>query len=166
MAGTLRLMAATALLLQAIACAASGGPPKPETRYRVDLGRVTARVLDEELRRILGRYRYELVRSENRGTSLYYETHWNLRDMMADEIELGYQSAETRIIVEASQGTEFWLLDPARSDVLFRVEFVAENRLRRTPEYDWEEVPMTEMFREYIDRIARELEREIRSRIQ
>jgi hypothetical protein len=154
MHGTLRLLAAAVLLLQAAACASTPALPDTESSYRADLGRATARVLDDELPRRLNRYNYVLLRREDRESSLYYETEWNRRDLMADEVELGYQSAETRIIVEAR-----------RSGEVFRVEFVAENRLRRAPGYDWEEIPMTPMFKEYIGRIARELQREISSRL-
>lgn len=148
-----QLMASILLVLQAVACAGTGNP---ESIYEADMGRATAVALSQHVPNVLNRYTFVLYRTESRGQmGLYYETEWKDRQPLEDEAALGYREASTRIIIEAKRsGVPLWQRD------LFRVRFIAENRLRRTSSSKWEEPPLTDMCREYIGRIVLDIKRE------
>lgn len=151
-----RLLASVILVLQAAGCAATRAGPETPSVYEADLGRTSFETITQEVPRILNRYRFFLYRGENRETTIYFETEWKPREPFEDEAALGFAEANTRIIVEARKsGARLW-----------RVNFTAENRLRRALSTDWEEPPVTEMFAEYMRRIVQELERDLRTRIR
>lgn len=151
-----RLMASVILALLAASCAATRAAPEAVSVYEVDLGRSSFETIVQQVPRILNRYRFPLLRGENRETTIYFETEWKPRDPFEDESALGFAEASTRIIIEARRsGATLW-----------RVRFTAENRLRRPTSREWEVPPLTEMFSEYMARIVQELERDLQMRIR
>lgn len=148
------LMATLLLAVQAVGCA---GTRASGNVYETDLGRTTAQALFEHVPKVFDRYTFDVLRAEERGEmGLYYETEWKVREPMEDEAALGYQEARTRILIEARRSGV-----PLGDIPLFRVRFTAENRLRKTSSDPWEELPLTEMFREYMGRIVLDIRREV-----
>lgn len=150
------LLASVILALLLAGCAATRAGPEAATVYDADLGRTSFETIIQEVPRILDRYRFPILRAENRETTVYFETEWKWREPFEDEIALGFVEANTQIIIEARKsGARLW-----------RVRFTAHNRLRAATSPEWEEPPLTEMFREYMSRIVLELERDLHMRIR
>ncbi len=140
---------ATVVASQLSGCSSSRDISTTQNYFRTDLGRVTTPVMVKEVPLILNRYQFVLFRNEDRRTTWYFETEWKLRDPFEDEYELGFVQAHTQIIIEAR-----------RSGAQWRADFRVYNRYQRAVGVEWEEGPVTPMFREYAQRIAREMSTE------
>jgi hypothetical protein len=161
------LIASIFLGVLAAACSSSN-VPRLATTYEADLGRASRLQIDETVPRILNRYAYEVERIEEHVSSYYLLTLWKWRGPLDDEAALGYSEANTRITIEArpissSRG------DPAgnlQTPAVWRVRLRAENRLRRPMASAWEEPELTDMFDEYMDRIAQDIKTLFESRFR
>ena len=145
---------AMVVALQLSGCSSSSDVSPTQTHFRTDLGRVTTPVMVKEVPLILNRYQFVLFRNEDRRTTWYFETEWKSRDPFEDEFELGFSQVHTQIIIDARSSGAQW-----------RAELRAYNRYRRALGAQWEEGPVTPMFREYMQRIAREMSREFATSI-
>jgi hypothetical protein len=162
-----RLIAPVFLVVMAAACSSSN-VPRLATTYESDLGRASRLQIDETVPRILNRYAYEVERIDENISSYYLLTLWKWREPLDDEVALGFTEARTRITIEARPITSS-RGDPAgvvQSPSIWRVRLRAENRLRRPMGSDWEEPELTDMFTEYMDRVAQDIKTLFESRFR
>ncbi len=164
---TAHLLAPIILGWLAAACSSSSAPAV-STTYEADLGRASHMQIDETVVRILNRYTYEVERIEDQTSSYYLLTRWRWRELLDDEIALGYEQANTRITIEARAITSA-RGDPTgvvQTPAVWRVRIRAENRLKRPMSAEWEEPELTAMFRTYMDQIANDIRTEFEARFR
>jgi hypothetical protein len=162
-----RPIASIFLGVLATACSSSS-VPELETVYEAEIGRASHTQILESVPRILNRYAYEIERLEDHQSTLYLQTRWEVREPFGDEVVAGYSQANTRILIEARAITSS-RGDPSGAiqvTAVWRVRLRAENRLRRPLGSEWEEPKLSPMFREYMDKIARDLKTEFESRFR
>ena len=113
--------------------------------------------LENQTRRVLSKYLYEIVRRERSSHQIYIESQWRTRLPFDDERGLGLSEARTRLIIRAR---------PRRSGAtaggmdLFTVRLIAENMVRSAIDGDWERITPTDMFKAHIREVAEELDSE------
>jgi hypothetical protein len=112
--------------------------------------------------RILDRHRYEIERFEDHQSTVYVYTRWSRREPLDDEISLGYSQARTKLTIEARVIGD----SRAASNPAYRVRLRADHQLRRPVGSEWEEPALTEMFKQYMDQLARDIRTEFESRFR
>lgn len=151
-----RLMAVVLLAVQATGCASTGGGQKAGRTLGPEVTGLTRGGVYTYVPNVLSQFGYRVIRRQEQPRSVYFETDWESRPPFPDEAEQGFQVAMTRIIVRATFHMKRF------ETRLYRVQFEGQNRLMRTPDSGWEEIPATEMFRSHLDDITRALEPYVR----
>ncbi|RKY88150.1 hypothetical protein DRQ09_03335 [candidate division KSB1 bacterium] len=158
-----------------INCSGSFGG-KTSGRFRTNLGLVTSYDFNEKTFRILNKYQYDVVRTEQTPEEQYVETQWKDHLPYADEQELGVVASRTRIILRArprtrSETREQTVKSQNMEELpvvgggkvlagLNRVEFVAEYMVQLQDNLEWQQIPMTKAVKKYLRRVADELKME------
>ncbi len=138
------------LLLFVVGCAGSGpGKNGPKIgSYSTSIGITFRNEYSGVLRYILvEKYKYLVIRSEESSREIYVETDWKDRPVFADEVDLRITAAQTKFIVKAR----------LRHAGQYNVRFYAENQFQYNGRSFWEPGPVSNMLREYLDEIARDL---------
>ena len=125
------------------ACASGAG----SALYRREVGNASGPDAMRVIQRVAEQYSYRI---ENVDTlrDIRVETDWRKRQPFADELSLGVEDAESRLMVIARPRGQT-TLGPS-----YNVMLHVENRLRVQGSSTWNESMNTAMFKEYADKIA------------
>ena len=149
MANFRRMTLLLLLLAGTLACASGRGG---SAIYRRDVGTAT---LNDALtigHQIIGRYGYE-VQEVDTTRQIRVLTHWKERRPFADELELGIDDAETRMVITGRPRSINQL------GSFYALNVTIENRVRTPAEPNWNESRNTVMFRAWADELANEYKR-------
>ena len=130
--------------------------------FTAKVGTATAYDIEEKTRRLLDRYRYEIVRFEKTYDQIYFETQWRYRSPFEDEYEISVVDARTRIIINARPRTRTYVTGTD----LYVIHVRGENQVRLEGSDAWINLPMTDMVMVYLSKFAENLEMEFRTGIR
>jgi hypothetical protein len=150
--------------LLATSCSSSGASKSGSrsTSYEKTLGTTTAVEFKRNVPLIFSRYQFETYRAEESADQIYFESRWKERYPFQDELTAGAIKARTRIFVTSRPRYR----DKSGYGKVQKVFFTAENQVVLQGTEVWQEFPLTDMFLDYIKRIAGDLELEMKSGIQ
>jgi hypothetical protein len=143
----------TIALLFLAACASSGSGGA-SALFQRNIGNASRPDAMDRSLRIVHQFQYEVFRQDE-GANIRIETHWKPRLPFEDEQVLGITAAETRLIITAI------LRNDLKATASYDVNLTVENRVRTGIDEVWNETTVTDMFREYADRITQEFKREL-----
>ena len=110
---------------------------------------------------LASKFQYEIERTEQATPELYLETSWKNRYPFEDEIARGIVKARSRIILRARP---HYIGPTDAADLLFNLDFHAENEVLFEGKDEWERVPMSKMLMQYFGRIVDDLKSEVQNR--
>lgn len=137
------------LLAATLGCASSG---RGTAIFRRDVGTATMNDALMIGQQIIGRYGYD-VQNADTLREIRVLTHWKQRRPFADELELGIENAETRMLIVGRPRA----INQMGS--FYAMNVTIENRVRTPADTDWNESRNTPMFRAWADELANEYKR-------
>ena len=144
-------------LILLMGCASSGNGGGGVKNYLKNVGTATPLDVNQKTNRILQKYQYRVVRSQEDEYQMYFETDWRYRTPFEDELETGVVDARTRLTVTGKPRSRTGV---AGAD-LYVVRVMAENEARYEGSQQWMRVPMSNMLVEYLDKISDDLKLEL-----
>jgi hypothetical protein len=154
-------VAAAAATLALGACAATRQDARnTPSDFSADVGVATERDVYDKVRKVLTRYHYAIETSSG-PPNIWIETQWRERPPFADERERRIEWAQTRVIVRANPRAQ-----TSRHGLTFSVHLLVENRVRRSADGNWEQIPATREFTDHASRLAQELRTEFETGVR
>lgn len=155
---------ATAALMTVIICTmalgcATGNGAKAYSIVRQAAGEGTLLDVNAKTLRMLDRFQYEIVRTENSGQMAFYQTNWKYRIPFDDERAVGIVQARTRLTIRARPRR---VATTAGSSNLYMVRMEAENMVMFEDSEIWTVTPNTSEYVQYVRTLAKDLENELR----
>ena len=148
-----------ALTLAPMACASGGGGGGgSELLYREDIGRVLYQPLEIARQKIWTKHSIPLLREENAGRNLMWESHWIERTPLASELALG---ARNRVTMRGYQVGEN--LDGTGN---YRMTWEVQNQIRTAATPEWHPVPFPDEVRDIFRRVYNDLMMEVRAGVR
>ncbi len=132
------------------------------TAYQTNVGEAIGDdTVNQIYERILNRYSYRIDTATELLTppTLYRATQWEAKQPFPDEISLGVQAAQTRLIMTTRSGSTTL----GSGEVELRVTVRVEHQVRIGANGEWTEVPMSPQFERYAQTMLRDMELELRS---
>ena len=145
-----------------LTCAGSITPGANLIEYTANVGTGSAYDVKDKVQRLLIRYQYEVVRTEQTVDQIYFETEWKNRTPFDDEGELDMVEGRTRFIINATHRVRSSTAGADR----YVVHVKGENMVRYSYSQEWARVPMTKMLRAYFVKFAEDLRLELRTGIR
>jgi hypothetical protein len=150
MKSRLSLLLLPAALLS-LACASGGGGTS--SVFRTDIGNATAVDALTLSHRIISQYHYELETADST-PDIRMETRWRARRPFPDELALGINEAESRLIITGRQRSQ------SEMGAVYAINLVVENRVKVAGSSTWNEATHhTPQFREHANEIAQQFRR-------
>lgn len=136
-----------------LACATTGGAGS--SLFRREIGDASFRDAYELSLRIVHRHHYEVSSQDTAYPQIRIDTNWRERTPFDDERALGVNRAESRLVITGRARGQSEL-GPS-----YKINLIAENRVRLVGSTDWNESTNTAMFRQYADSIVQDFKREL-----
>lgn len=140
------------ILLLFIGCSSSKESISRTNAYSTNVGTGHPANINSNITLIFSRYNYEVYRSYSEDSEIYYESSWKNRDRFDDEILLGYDDVQSRIIIRARPRGR----DLPGSLALFSVNFTVENQYR-SGTLEWMPAQLSQESRDYFREVSLEL---------
>lgn len=141
------------------ACQSAGSLTGSDGRYQQRIDDATPRdILSHTQQILVGKYQYELSRSDDSPSSIYIETMWKELNPTEDEQSRGIEEIRTRFTIISRE-----VRSGISNTQLHNLTFQAEVETSTGEEGGWSRETITEERKEYLDRIFYDFETEFRS---
>ena len=157
------LGALLAIFVLLTSCTGTGGREAVYNDITRPAGEGSLYDVNAKTSRILNRHNYETVRNEQSNQQVFFETNWLYRTPFRDEMLLGIVQARTKLTVRARLRRA---APVAGLSNLYIVRMMAENRVLFADNDAWRTVPNTAEYKAYINKMAKDLENELRMAIR
>lgn len=136
------------LLLALVAGACASGGRGGSSVFRTDIGNATLNDAVTLTQRVLAQHHYELE-SADTVPQMRFETRWRSRRPFSDELALGINEAESRVIVTGRERSQ------SEMGAIYALNMVVENRVKVAGSPTWNEATVhTPEFRAYANEMA------------
>lgn len=158
------VVVAVALLVLLPGCATGGGGETTgSSTFSENLGRLLLPPFKEAMDRlVINRYQYALRREDEQFTSVHYQMQWKADVPTPLERGRGVTDARHRVVFDGRRLET----DPGSGGGIYRMTLNAEYQVRSETNPDWHPAPIPEGLRRELERMARDLELEVRSGIR